>query len=143
MTTIPITVGEGSQLIVVTEALVRRAENHSSDCWDRGGPARKRAAGAKVLDIAIRITFSPFALICGRHARGPSNHLIGYERYRYKLFSTFSSNGAKSKSRLKRSSTLSLLRRLALCSLLLLFMRARPTRFLESKQSKTVSLLHS
>jgi hypothetical protein len=53
----------------------------SSDCWDRGRPARKRAAGAQSFKNQLPIHFSRFALICGRAARGPSNHLSSYPNY--------------------------------------------------------------
>jgi len=45
------------------------------NCWDRGRPARKRAAGAQSFRKWLAISFSRFALICGRDARGPSNSL--------------------------------------------------------------------
>ena len=45
--------------------------------WDRGRPARKRATGAQPFKVAVN-SFSRFALICGRDARGPSQ---SFERF--------------------------------------------------------------
>jgi len=42
--------------------------------WDAGALARKRAAGAQTFEVPPK-SFSRFALICGRDAGVPANHL--------------------------------------------------------------------
>jgi len=49
-------------------------------CWDRGRPARKRAGGAKVLDVAGLFSFSRFALIAGGTPAVPDNHVKGFKQ---------------------------------------------------------------
>ena len=48
--------------------------------WDRGRLARKRAAGAKVLDVAGIFSFSRFALIAGGTPAVPDNHVKGFKQ---------------------------------------------------------------
>ena len=49
--------------------------------WERGRPARKRAAGAQVFQAAIANPFSRFALTAGGTPAVPANHLSVFLRY--------------------------------------------------------------